>query len=103
MGVFAQLERSMIVARLRRGREMKRAAGGYAAGRPRYGYRANGGSLVSVPEEQRAIRLARRMRKRGLSFRQIADPLEAEGLLPRSGGRWHPPMVARLVSSEAKG
>jgi DNA invertase Pin-like site-specific DNA recombinase len=101
MGVFAQLERSMIVARLRRGREMKRATGGYAAGRPRYGYRADGGSLVPVPEEQRAITLARRLRKRGLSYRQLADRLEAEGLLPRSGGRWHPAMVSRLMKSDA--
>lgn len=103
MGVFGQLERSMIVARLRRGREMKRATGGYAAGRPPYGYRTDGGSLVAVPEEQRAIKLARRLRKRGLSYRQIADRLEAEGLLPRSGGRWHPPMVSRLVNSKANG
>ena len=103
MGVFAQLERSMIVARLRRGREMKRATGGYTAGRPRYGYRAEAGSLVAVPEEQRAIRLAERLRKQGLSYRQIAERLEAEGLVPRSGGRWHPPMVSRLVNSEAKG
>jgi DNA invertase Pin-like site-specific DNA recombinase len=101
MGVFAQLERSMIVARLRRGREMKRASGGYAAGRPRYGYRADGGFLVAVPEEQRTIKLARRLKKQGLSYRQIADRLEAEGLQPRSGGRWHPPMVSRLVNSEA--
>jgi DNA invertase Pin-like site-specific DNA recombinase len=99
MGVFAQLERSMIVARLRRGREMKRASGGYAAGRPRYGYRADDGSLVALPEEQRTTKLAKRLRKRGLSYRQIADRLEAEGMLPRSGGRWHPPMVSRLVDS----
>ena len=57
MGVFGQLERSMVVARLRRGREMKRAAGGYAAGWPPYGCRADDGSLVVVPEEQRAVRL----------------------------------------------
>jgi DNA invertase Pin-like site-specific DNA recombinase len=102
MGVFAQLERSMIVARLRRGREMKRAGGGYAAGRPRYGYRADDGSLVAVPEEQRAIKIARRLKKQGLSYRKIADRLHAEGLQPRSGGRWHPPMVSRLVNSSTR-
>ena len=46
--------------------------------------------------------LAKRLRKRGLSYRQIADRLEAEGMRPRSGGRWHPPMVSRLVNGEAR-
>ena len=101
MGVFAQLERSMIVARLRRGREMKGESGGYAAGRPPYGFRAESGSLVAVPEEQQAITLATRLRKNGLSYRQIGQRLHAEGLHPRSGGRWHPPMVSRLVSATA--
>ena len=98
MGVFGQLERAMIVARLKRGRQMKRSAGGYAAGRPPYGLRADGGSLVAAPEEQEAIRLAKRLRKRRLSYREIAEHLQAEGLHPRSGGRWHPPMVSRLVN-----
>ena len=98
MGVFGQLERAMIVARLRRGRQMKSDLGGYAQGRPPYGFRAEGGELVAAPEEHEAIKLAKRLRKRGLSYREIADRLQAEGLHPRSGGRWHPPMVSRLVN-----
>ena len=98
MGVFGQLERAMIVARLKRGREMKRSAGGYAAGRPPYGLRTDRGSLVASPDEQEAIKLARRLKKKGLSYRQIAERLQAEGLHPRSGGSWHPPMVSRLVN-----
>ncbi len=100
MGVFSQLERSMIVARLKRGRQMKHANGGYAAGRPPFGYRANGGSLVAVPEEQKAIKLAKRLKKKGLSYRQIGERLQAEGAYPRSGGRWHPSMVSRLVNGQ---
>ena len=78
---------------------MKGASGGYAAGHPPYGFRAESGSLVAVPEEQEAITLATRLRKNGLSYRQIGQRLHAEGLHPRSGGKWHPPMVSRLVGA----
>lgn len=77
---------------------MKRSTGGYAAGRPPYGLRADGGALVAAPEEENAVKLAKRLRKKGMSYRQIAERLHAEGLNPRSGGRWHPPMVSRLVN-----
>ena len=98
LGAIAEYEAWIISARLRTGREMKRARGGYASGRPPYGFRAEGGELVAAPEEQEAIRLAKRLRKSGLSYRDIAHRLQAEGLHPRSGGRWHPPMVSRLVN-----
>jgi DNA invertase Pin-like site-specific DNA recombinase len=100
MGVFAQLERAMIVARLRRGRETKRELGGYAYGRPPYGYRAEDGALVPVAEEQAAISRAMEMRQAGKSLRQIAEVLEREGHHTRTGGTWHPPMVARLLRSD---
>ena len=41
MGVFSQLERGMITARLRAGRAAKASAGGYAYGSPPYGWRAD--------------------------------------------------------------
>jgi DNA invertase Pin-like site-specific DNA recombinase len=98
MGVFAQLERGMVVARLRRGRQAKKDAGGYAFGRPPYGFRASSGALVSVPEEQSIIDEAERLREAGQSYRQIAARLDAEGHRPRSGGVWHPTTVARIVA-----
>src|SRR5580698_4194196 len=39
IGVFAQLERAMIVSRMAKGREAKAAAGLYAGGAPALGYR----------------------------------------------------------------
>src|SRR5207244_11738718 len=41
MGVFSQLERGMITARLRAGRAAKAASGGYAYGSPPFGWRAD--------------------------------------------------------------
>jgi DNA invertase Pin-like site-specific DNA recombinase len=103
MGVFAQLERGMVVARLRRGRQAKKDAGGYAHGRPPYGYEAFEGSLRPVPTEQAVIRKARQLRKTGLSYRQIAARLGYEGDFPRTGGQWHPAMVARVVGGPKTG
>lgn len=52
MGVFSELEHSMIVARLRAGRKEKAVQGGYAYGAPPYGWQAIAGELVEHPAEQ---------------------------------------------------
>lgn len=102
MGVFAELERGMIVARLRRGRAAKKKTGGYVAGRPPYGLRASDGALVKDPDEQTVIKRARILQRKGLSLREIARSLEADGHRPRRGGEWHPTQVARLVESRRR-
>ena len=99
VGVFGQLERGMIVARLRRGRLAKRDSDGYAHGRPPYGYQASQGALVKVPEEQAIIEKVRALRKKGLSLREIGKRLEADGYAPRTG-KWHPTTVARVVAGD---
>jgi DNA invertase Pin-like site-specific DNA recombinase len=100
LGAIAEYEGWLIRARLRAGREMKKAQGGYASGRPPFGYRASRGTLVKVPEEQTIIKKAKTLRKAGLSYRGIATRLDAEGHRPRSGRGWHPTMVARVVAPE---
>jgi DNA invertase Pin-like site-specific DNA recombinase len=97
LGAVSQYEGWLIAARLRAGREMKRARGGYAAGRPPYGYRANRGALEPLPQEQEAISVAKELRRRGMSLRQIAQRLTQEGHRPKGGGVWHPPQIARLL------
>lgn len=99
LGAIGEYEAWLIAARLRAARDMKRARGGYASGRPPYGFRASRGSLVEIPEEQAVIARVRELRKKGSSFRAIGERLEADGFSPRTGSRWHPTTVARLVSS----
>jgi DNA invertase Pin-like site-specific DNA recombinase len=96
-GVFFQLDRAMIVKRLRDGRRLKADRGGYAHGRPRYGWRAEGGRLVSDPAEQEVLTRIRELAGQDLSLRQIAAALEADGLRPRQGERWHPNTLARIL------
>src|ERR1022692_3620033 len=51
-GVFAQLDRAMVIKRLRNGRQTKAASGGYVGGAPGYGVRAEGKTLVADEAEQ---------------------------------------------------
>ena len=98
VGVFAQLERGMIAARIRAGRKLKAEDGGYAQGAPPFGYRAEGGELV--PDEGEAATLARiaELRAGGASLKLIAHTLNAEGLRPKRSDRWHSETVRRVVA-----
>ena len=97
VGVFAQLERGMITARLRDGRAKKAAKGGFAYGAPPYGYPAVDGELAPDPDEQAILARIRDMRDRGESLPHIAGVLNAEGVKPRRGRAWHPGVLARLA------
>jgi DNA invertase Pin-like site-specific DNA recombinase len=100
MGVFAQLERGMIAARLRAGRRMKVEKGGYAFGAPPYGSRAKDGELTPDDAERDAIVLAVGLRRKGASLRTICRALTEAGLVPRRGQTWHPTVVARILRHE---
>jgi DNA invertase Pin-like site-specific DNA recombinase len=98
MAVFHQLDRALIIARLKGGREVKAQAGGYAYGAPRFGTRAEDKALVLDPAEQAAIRRIGELHEGGASLRSIAATLEAEGHRPKRGDRWHPQTVARVIA-----
>ncbi|MGW7754481.1 recombinase family protein [Streptomyces violaceusniger] len=100
MGVFAQLERSMIAARLRHGRREKAAQGGYAYGAPPYGWRAHKKELTAEDSEQAGRARARHLRDEDeLSYREIAAVLDAEGVRPKRGDCWHPETVRRMLDN----
>jgi DNA invertase Pin-like site-specific DNA recombinase len=96
-GVFSQLDRAMISARLRKGRRLKAERGEYAGGGQLYGWRVVGGELVSDQTEQKALALIRRLHAKGKSLREIAEALEAAGHKPRRADRWHAESVRRIV------
>lgn len=98
MGAVSELERSLIVKRLRDGREAKRLAGGYSGGAPGYGYAAVDGCLVAIPEEQAVLRHIEQLRGEGQSIRGIAADLDSRGIPGPKGGRWGTSAVHRIVS-----
>lgn len=97
MGVFSQLERSMLTARMSAGRQLKAQRGGYAYGAPPLGYRAHDGSLVRDDTEQATLERARQLRAEGKSLRAIASTLEHEGHKPKRSTKWHPQTVAAVL------
>ncbi|MFD8851569.1 recombinase family protein [Streptomyces sp. NPDC059604] len=101
MGVFAQLDRGMTVAKLRRGRRIKGEKGQYAYGAPPYGWAAHKKELTEEEQEQIGRARGRQLRDEdGLSYREICAALDAEGIRPKHGGRWHPETVRRMLANE---
>lgn len=96
-GVIAQLERSMIVKRMRDGKAMKKERGGYSGGAPPLGFRAVGRELVPDADEQRTVERIRELRSAGLTYRAIAQALDSEGYPTKRGGRWHPFTVQGII------
>ncbi len=85
-GVFAGLDRRLIIKRLRDGRRAKAAQGGKAVGRYLFGRSKDG----DVPREQRGLLAVRDMRRDGLRWQDVADRLNAGGAAyrPRSADAW---------------
>ena len=99
VGVFAQLERGMIAARLRAGRRLKHERGGYAGfGSPAYGHRAEDRELAPDKDEQSALARIRELHVAGASLREIGATLTAEGHKARRSDRWHPETLRRIVA-----
>lgn len=97
LGSIAQYERALIRGRMMAGKAAKIAKGGYGGGRPRFGYSAKDKALVPEDKEQETLSRVYQLRSEGLSLRQIAFQLEAEGRKPKGGGRWHPVTIARVL------
>lgn len=101
-GVFAQLDRAQINKRLRDGRRVKADKGGYVAGSPAYGFRAEGGDLVPDPTEQAVVGDMIEMRKSGSSLAAIAAVLNEAGIPSKRGGRWSASSVSRVIDPAAR-
>ena len=94
-GVMYELDRRLVVARLRRGRRLKAERGGFAGGGVRYGFTTERKQLV--PDQAERDVVIRRLHRSGLSNRKIADQLNAEQVPAKRGGAWHPTTVARVL------
>lgn len=102
LGAFAQYDRARIRGKMLAGARRKAAAGGYAWGRPPYGWRAEDGNLVAVAAQQRVIDRIRDLRKDGFSFRSIAEVLNDDGVPGPTGGRWHSEAVRRSAGERER-
>jgi len=100
-GVFSELDRRMIVKRLRDGRATKAAKGKHAVGLYPYGSKGGGAGLDrdAVPDdaEQVAVQRIVALRTEGKSYREVCAALEADGIRPRTAEHWSPATVRKIA------
>lgn len=97
-GVFGELDKSLLVMRLRRAREKMRKEKGRCEGAKPYG------TMKGEAEVARRIKLLRRRPKKGgmtrRTYQSIADQLNAEGIKPRRGEKWTASLVHNVCKSK---
>jgi DNA invertase Pin-like site-specific DNA recombinase len=92
VGAVAQYDKASIVSKLRAARQRQREHSGRCEGAKPYG---------AHPGESTALELIRAWHAAGLSFLAISVALNAQGITPRRGRRWHPYAVARIARRAA--
>lgn len=84
----AEQERANIALRTSKGRTIKATRGGYAGGRPPFGYKVVDNELVVNEKEADIVKLIFKMRADNCSFGFIADDLNKNNVRNRSGKEW---------------
>lgn len=102
IGAMAQLERTLAAERTRAAKRAARAKG-LVIGPPRWGYKADRGSVVPDYDELAVMARAYSMvEDEGLSYREAADALNAAGVERKRGrGPWNKNAVMRVVKAMA--
>ena len=100
LAVLAEFERDLCSERTRAALAAKKARG-ECVGEVPLGYLRNGDRLVKEADGQEALRVIRRFRARGRTFRYIAELLQRRGVRGAKGGtRWDPRTVQRIAARE---
>lgn len=91
-GVFAELDKSMIVAKLRKGRERTKTKNGRCEGQKPFGhYEGEGLTLAAIRTNREVLKM---------SCKDIAAALNSRRLPTRSGRPWSAPVVAKILRRE---
>ena len=96
-GIFSELDKSLLVRKLRKAREKVRDEKGKCEGRKRYGE-----DSAHEQEVVRRIKLMRRKRKgglKGMTLQAIADKLNEEGIRTKTGKKWQRVQVMNVSKS----
>lgn len=92
-GVFAELEKSLLVRKLRKARDQMRAKAGRCEGRKPYGAREGEEAVLDrIRRLRRKPRIGERM-----PVAKVAETLNAEGFTNRSGKPWTEQAVRNVV------
>lgn len=99
MSAVAQLERDVIHERTTVGRQLKADRGGFAFGKPKYGYKSESKELQVDNEQQEVIKLIKRHRRSGKSYAKIAEYLDLKGIATKQGKKWSASVIYRICNS----
>lgn len=96
----AEQERKNITLRTSGGRSIKAKIGGYAGGKPPFGYKVVDGELVIDEYEANVVRLIFELRNKGMSYWAISKELNNRELYTRSGGLWAQHTIWLVIKNE---
>ena len=99
LSTFAELEKETIRGRLLDGRKRAKAERRVYGPTPALGLRLSdieAGTLIDDEAELRAIDRAKALRAEGLTYREVASRLDAEGHRPRKAATWSNVTIMRL-------
>lgn len=96
----AEQERHNITLRTSGGRTIKAKTGGYAGGKPPFGYKIIKGELVVDVYEAEVVKLIFELRNKGMSYWAIARELNNRELYSRTGGLWKQGQVFSIAKNE---
>jgi DNA invertase Pin-like site-specific DNA recombinase len=98
LAAVAGYERHLISQRLAGSRRVKAAQGGYAHGRPPFGFKSGNGYLAEDADEQLTLSMMWAHRDAGLSYAAIAEQLNATQRPTRTGRPWLPSSVYEILT-----
>jgi DNA invertase Pin-like site-specific DNA recombinase len=104
---LAEMERGLIGERTRAALARKKERGEKTGGHVPYGYDLSNvssmakkdTSLMENSQEQGIIARMKRQRKQGLSFKRVADTLNADGIPTKRGCTWTAMQVSRVIQA----
>lgn len=97
-GVFSELEKSLLVKRLKKSRQRIKAQTGKCEGR-------KGWDDIDPERKEEVLKLVRRLRRKPRgggkqkSYREVSDYLNTEGIETLQGGKWSPQLVRAFHKS----
>ena len=104
IGAIGEWEKVKITQQMAYGRKLAAAQGKFAYGAPAFGHAVaphpsgKGAQLVDVEEQLRTLARLRELRGSGLTYRQVADAANSEGLKPQRGDRWASSSVHKVLT-----
>lgn len=101
-GIFGELDKSLLVRKLKKAREAKKRAAGKCEGIKRFG-EDNPAEQVIIKRIRYLRRLPRGLNKKRATYQSICDQLNAEGLTTQRGKPWAPAQVWNILNRSYQG